>query len=476
MASLFSIIGNTSDALAAQSAQLAATAKNIANVDNPNYAREYVVLDEGRDVSISGTVLGVGLQARSIQQYASPLLDQQLRQENSLTSMYSSQQTVLQDAQSALGQSLTSSASSSAASTSTSAGDTGLASAMDRFQADLEALAANPTDPGTRQALVEDTGTLTDTFHQVDSNLAQVQTNATTQVTNSVTQANTLLANIAGLNTQIVAFENGAPGTAVSLRDSRRADLQQLSALLPITASEQSDGSVTITTPDTGGTGVTLLQRGAVQGGVAYANGTLTGGASATALGLSSGSIAGAITAATGPVQTLRDQLNALASQFVTSMNAAYNPSSTAGGNFFLGSGTTAATIAADPNLTAAGLTTGPNGAGDNTIIEAMANLGNTTFSSGSGQSITGTFASFYAGAVGQLGQTLSSANSDLQDQQNIQSMVQSQQSSLSGVNLDEEMSNLVQFQQAYQANAQIFSLLNSLTSTVLTALGTSTG
>jgi flagellar hook-associated protein 1 FlgK len=476
MAGLFSIIGNTSAALAAQSAQLAVTSKNIANVNTPNYTREYVVLGEGSDVSSNGAASGEGLQAESVRQYTDPLLNQQLRQENSLTSLYSTQQSLLEDAQSGLGQSLTSSSTSSAANTSTSTGTTGLAAAMNRLQSDVEALAASPTDIGTRQSVVEDAATLTDTFNQVDANLAQVQADGTTQITNGVSQANTLLANIATLNTQIVAFENGAPGTAVSLRDSRDADLEQLSGLMPITATEQSDGSVTVTTPEVGGQAVTLVQSGTAEGSVAYANGAVTGGAGGATLALASGSIAGAITATTGPIQTLRDQLNSLASQLVTSMNAVYNPTNAAGKNFFLSSGTTAASIAVDPNLTATGLTTGPNGAGDNSIAEAMANLGTTQFSTASGQAITGTFTSFYAAAVGQLGQTLSNTSSDLTDQQNIQTMVQNQQASVSGVNMDEEMSNLVQFQQAYQANAQVFSLLNSLTSTVLTDLGISAG
>ncbi len=44
-------------------------------------------------------------------------------------------------------------------------------------------------------------------------------------------------------------------------------------------------------------------------------------------------------------------------------------------------------------------------------------------------------------------------------------------QQSLSGVNLDEEAANLVRFQQAYQASAQIISAAQSTFSSLLAAV-----
>ncbi len=42
---------------------------------------------------------------------------------------------------------------------------------------------------------------------------------------------------------------------------------------------------------------------------------------------------------------------------------------------------------------------------------------------------------------------------------------------SISGVNLDEEAANLVRFQQAYEASAQMMQVANSLFSTLLAAI-----
>jgi len=471
MPGIFSSLNATAQALDAQTVAIATTSKNIANVSNPNYAREYVVFGSPGEVQTPQGEEELGLEATSVQQYSDPLINQQVIRELGLTASATAQQNWLQQAQAGLGESLTSTASS-ASSSSTTTGDGGLASALDTFMNGFTALAAQPNDNGTQESLLEDAQTLTQTFNSVDQNLAQVQADAGTQIGNDVTTANGLLTNIANLNSQIAAAEVNLPGSAVDLRDSREADLEQLGGIIPVTVTAQSNGEVTVTTPDTSGTGIVLVQEGTVPGGLTYANGTVTGGASGATLGLTSGSIAGALAVSTGPVQTLRDSLDSLAKQLVTSVNTAYNPSSTSGGDFFDASGTTAGTIALNPNLSPTTLAAGTSGAGDNSIAAAVAALANTTFSTSGGDAIDGTFSSYYAEAVGTLGQSLTSTTANLDDQTNIQTLVENQRSGLSGVNMDEEMSNLVQYQRAYEASSEVFNILNQLLGTVINQLG----
>ncbi len=474
MPGLFSTLDNTAQALEAQSVALAVTSKNIANVNNPNYTREYVVFGNKGEVLTPQGEQALGLQALSVQQYSDSLLNQQVISQISLTANDSSQQSWLQQAQAGLGQTLTN-ASTSPSSTSTATGDGGLASALDGFMNSFQALAAQPTDSGTRDSLIQQASTLTQTFQSVDQNLAQVQTDSTSQIGSNITSANSLLTNIATLNTQIAAAEANQPGTAVDLRDSRESDLEQLAAIIPVHVTEQTNGEDTVTTPDTSGNPVVLVQLGTVQGSLNYASGVVTGGASATALGLGAGSIQGAITAATGPLQTLRNNLNSLANELVTAVNGAYNPTSTAGGDFFNPANTTAATISLAAGLTPTTLVAG-SGGGDNSIATAVAALSNTTFSTAAGDSIDGTFSSFYSSTVGNFGQSLSTVTTNLDDNTNIQNLFESQRASISGVNMDEEMSNLVQFQQAYVASSETFNIINTLLGNEISELGASSG
>ena len=190
-------------------------------------------------------------------------------------------------------------------------------------------------------------------------------------------------------------------------------------------------------------------------------------------LGLTSGSIQGSIDASNNGIQGLRDNLNQLASQLVTSVNSVYNPSGT-GGNFFTSTGTTAATM--DPSVTVSNLQAGSSGnTGDNTVALGIANLANQQFSTSSGDQITGTFNGFYDNSVSGFGQTLAGVDDQTTNETNIQTLVSTQRSSLSGVSLDEEMANLLMYQRSYQASSQVFQTIDSLIDTTVNSLGTLT-
>jgi flagellar hook-associated protein 1 len=478
MSGFFSALSATATALDAQTQAISVASNNIANINNPNYSRESVAYSSLGAVATSHGVQSVGL-AVTVEQMRSSVLDQMVRQEASLTSGFSSQQDILQQAQAALGESLTNSSTSATANSSTTT-DSGLESAINGFFGAVQSFASDPTDNGQRQALLQQAGVLTDRFQQIDQNLAQVQAGADSQATSGVATANTLLTDIAGLNTQIASVEVNTPGSAVNLRDQREADLEQLAGLLPISATENAQGEVTVTSAAATTSGsppltgpVTLVNNGTATT-VNYGSGVLTTGAGSTLRTLTpaSGSIQGAITAGTGAVQTLRDNLDALANQLVTSVNSAYNPTSTSGGNFFDSSGTAAGTIALDSHLTNATLVAGVGAAGDNTIALAVAAVGSQVFATSGGAAIDGTISQFYANAVTGIGQAVDTANTRVTDQTNVQNIVISQRSSLSGVSLNDEMTNLMSYQRAFQASSEVFNVINGLLDQLVNRLG----
>jgi flagellar hook-associated protein 1 FlgK len=471
MPGLFASLNSTAQALGAQTVAIATTSKNLANINNASYSREYVVMGSKGAVQTPQGTEELALQALSVQQDSDSLQNQQVIRETALASTYTTEQGWYQQAQAALGETVS---STSTDSSTTGVGDTGLAQALDSFQTALQNFAATPTDNGAREALVQVAGTLSDTFNQIDGNLAAVQTSVSTQIANDVTTGNTLLTQIAQLNSQIASAESNNPGSAVDFRDQREAALEKLAAILPISVSEGANGEDTVTTPDTGSGTVTLVNKGTVTGPLAFnsSTNTLTGGAPAATLGDASGSIAGGITAMTGPIKSLRDSLDALAKQLVTSFNGAYNTTSSATGNFFTATGTTAATISVDSNLSNASLVAGSGGAADNTIALAMAALANQKFSVAGGDAIDGTLTSSLANTVSNLGQSLATANTNVTDQSSILTLVTNQRAATSGVNLDEEMSNLVQYQRAYQASSHVFNIIDDLLNTVVNQLG----
>ncbi len=469
MAGLYSTLDQTVSALNAQSVAINVTGTNLANVNNPNYARETVNIGSLGEVQTADGPESIGITAGGVTELRSSIMDAQVRNAGSTVSYYTTLQSAYQQAQAAIGQTVSSSTSA------TSAANTGLASSLTGFFNAFSSYAASPTNAGQAQAVYESASLLTQQLQSASQNLASVQAGLTSQVTSSVSTANGLLTDVAKLNGQIAQFEANAPGTAVNLRDQREGDLEQLAGMMPITVTESSNGEDLVTTPGASGSPVTLVSNASVSGSITVSGTTVSAGSPSSALALTSGSIQGSLDASTQGIQTLANNLNTLASQLVTAVNAAYNPSGT-GNNFFNASGTTAGTITLDPSVTSSNIAAGSSGnAGDNSIALAISNLATKQFSTAGGDQINGTLSNFYNNAVTGLGQTLAGVNDQVTNETNIQTLVSTQRSSVSGVSLDEEMANLLMYQRSYQASSQVFQTVDSLLDTTVNSLGTIT-
>jgi flagellar hook-associated protein 1 FlgK len=469
MAGIYATLNQTVMALSAHSRAIEITGKNLANVNNPDYARQRVIYgDRGTVITPQGAE-SLGLEALGVQQIRDALLDQQVTREIALKAMFLGEQSGYQRAQAGLGQSINRASSVGGAGASET---NGLAGAIDDFFNAFQSFAARPTDDGERQMLIQKAAILTDRFHLADTRLAQVQTDLDLEIGVDVGEANSLLANIADLNAQIGRFEHNAPGSAVDLRDQRQAQIEKLAALLPVEVRSVTNGQVELVTKDGGGNDVVLVNLASVMGTVAFNGTQITAGSPATVLGLAGGSIQGSLTARDGAIQTLRDELDQLARQFVAAVNTAYNPTN-ATGNFFAAGGVTAATINLAGGLTASTLKASDGGpAGDNTLARAVAALAGQTFSTAGGDFIDGTFSGFFSGSVSKLGQALSDANTRVENQGNIEKLVRSQRDAVSGVSLDEEMADLMKYQRSFQASSRVFNVLDELLDGIVNRLG----
>jgi flagellar hook-associated protein 1 FlgK len=74
---------------------------------------------------------------------------------------------------------------------------------------------------------------------------------------------------------------------------------------------------------------------------------------------------------------------------------------------------------------------------------------------------------------VGTVGTQTSQAQNGATAQQTLLTSAQNAQSSVQGVNLDQEAANMVQYQQAYQAAAQAIATANTLFQSLITAIQT---
>ncbi|HEX4283528.1 MAG TPA: flagellar hook-associated protein FlgK [Terracidiphilus sp.] len=443
-------------ALEATQGALNATSNNIANSNTPGYTREIPQFTENVSSTTAGQVTGGGVNLNSLQSVRDELLNLQINQQTSAQSGVDTQSSSLQQVETFF---------------STSGNDIG--SAFASFSTSLQGLSANSANAAAQQGVISSGQSLAGAFNNTANGLASVQSAADLQVTQTVGQINSLTKQIAQLNGQVHALTSaGKDGGTVE--DQRDQLVQQLSKLTSVSISQSSDGEV-ITT----GNGSPL-----VIGGQSLNLQTTTGtngfqevldsqGNDITP-SIQGGQLGGAIQVRDQVVPGYLTQLNTLATQFATAFNTAQGQGFDSNGNTGQAFFTVPATGAAaglsvaitNPSLIAVS-SDGSVGSNGN-----VANLSATlTTALPSGQ----TAAQSYSNLVFQVGNDTSNASAESSGiGQNLLQLT-NQQSSVSGVSIDEETTNLIRYQTAYEAAARIISTVQQL-NTVTLNMGSSGG
>jgi flagellar hook-associated protein 1 FlgK len=154
----------------------------------------------------------------------------------------------------------------------------------------------------------------------------------------------------------------------------------------------------------------------------------------------------------------------------ITEVNAAHSGgfalNGATGAAFFTGTDAASikvnAALAGDPSLVQISGTSGS--AGDNQVGLALGQLAEKKIGALNNQS----FSQNYSGTVAKLGQALSSSNSDAADQQVVSTMLLNQRASVSGVSIDEEMSDMMKYQKAFQASAKLITTVDDMLNTII--------
>ena len=465
--------------LANQQAAISTIGNNISNVNTPGYARQRVNLvtsvqnGQGGEYDMGSAISGV-------ESLRSPLLDSLVQQSLGNQGYADNQSSLTSTVQDSLGEQFTSAGSSSSSGTVVS-GSGPIQDALSTFFSAMQALASSPSDPTARQIVVQDGAALSSAINSAYQRVQATQGQIASNATSLTTQINQLSKQIASLNQQITLSEATSGSSANGLTDTRTADIEKLSGLVNITATTQPDGSVNVALADNpsvllvsgidgGGAGSTQSLSASYNANAAVPltiSGSTTGSLGAGVP--SSGSLGSDLNVAndvigspaasgnTGILGALDGLANQLSTQVNTQNAAGFDLNGTAGGAIFTGTGAADiavdSTVAANPSLVAAGNGSGPL---DGSNALAMAQVQNSA-------SITPALQTMVAG----LGQTVSAAASNQTIQDQVTKQLQTQRDSVSGVSIDEEMTNLIKFQQAYSASARFISTISSMYSTL---------
>jgi len=452
--SLISTLSSATQALEAQEEALSVTNNNIANANTPDYSREIVNMVEAAATEENGVSLGNGVNVESVTSVQDQLLTLRIQQQTSDQSSASAQVTALDDIQTLFPTSGTS-----------------LSSALSTFFTSLTALSDSPDSSTDRDAVISDAQTLVGQFNSISSGLSSPIATLNTTVSTDVTSINNLTAQAASLNQQIAA-QNGTGQPSATLTDQLTAVETSLATLTNISVVHTSDGD-TITT----GNGTPL-----VVGDQSLALSTTTDSAGNTQVldssgnnitsDISSGDLGGTITVRDTDIPSLLSSLDTFANEFATAFNSAqtegYNATGTAGTALFTVSSTVAGSAATislattDPNAIAA---SSDGTSGSNGNVANLTAIQTSVLSSGYSSTDQA------ANLTYQVGELTSDATADQTAITTSLTSLTDQQSSVSGVSIDEESANLIRYQQAYEAAAKVVTTIESLFDTTISMI-----
>ncbi|MCX8051455.1 MAG: flagellar hook-associated protein FlgK [Chlorobi bacterium] len=465
-------------ALLASQRGLDVTSNNIANVNTAGYSRQALMLRPGETVSLGGTMIGMGVLTAGIRQFRDSLIERDWRTYTAAQNRYQQDATILAQIEQALGE----------------PGDQTLQTAMQRFFDAASQLAANPSRLSDRQLFVARASDLAAQFNRSSLAIEDIRSSTFVRTTQDVERVNQLLSTIASLNRRIAGSGNASGQTAPSLTDEQTQALQELSKYLDVTAARDDSGSLTVSS-----NGMVLVSLDTalslrVQKNLDSATGETT---LAFSVEKPDGTTVGSLVPRSGELASLAEhynitlnplttssgfsiarELDRLARTFADRVNAIAaggyglndtGPTPPARAIFVPSSGSTitASTISinsllvTDPAAVPTSAT--PNTPGNSDIITAIAAL-----------ATDGTFLDsmtpegYYGSIASRLAQMGASTNDRLSAAKTILEQVNSERESLSGVNLDEEATNLITYQRSFEAAARIVTATSDMLATVI--------
>jgi flagellar hook-associated protein 1 len=446
MGSLNASLATALSGLIADQGALEATTNNVANANTPGYSREEPVLAASDPVVVEPLTFGSGVTLQSVESIRDPILETRIAQETQGQGQYNALVSALQQLQ---------------VNFPSSGGSIG--TAISNFFDSVNQLATSPSDLSVRQDVLTAADNLASAFNQTADSLTSQQGNLDLSVVQTVGQINQLTAQIAQLNTQIDNLQN-AGESAGTFIDQRTQAIDQLSSLVDV-SEIQSDNSITLTTAS--GTPLVADQQSFQLSTAPVASGhedVFYQGNDITST-IASGQLGGEIQARDQQIPAILSQLDTLASGLANAVNGVqaqgFDLNGNAGTNLFnpppaSGTGAAASLSVAitDPSLIAA---SSDGTAGSNGNADAMYALGGASIIDG--QSPT----DYYSNIVFNVGNAASNATAEQTASSQVLQQLQNQRGAISGVSLDEEAANMIQYQEAYSASAQVINTVNDM-------------
>lgn len=452
-------------------AQMATTGHNITNASSDGFSRQRVVtenIESGDKVQKGVFAVGLGARVARVERVNDEYLEKQIRNTQRELSYHEEKEMGLKQVEDIFNE---------------MNGD-GISRLMTRFFNDMRKLADEPESRAMRESLRESTQAMAHQFRLIRSQLEEVRQHFDSRIEGYVGEANILGGQIVELNHRIHISE-ASGGTPNDLMDKRDLALKKLASLLNINTQKDTHGNISV---DIRGGGsfltentvrnITVERSGSDDQGKAdgsFSIRTLGGTMDNVTHLISGGKLGALIELRDRTISQSVDRLDELAFTLSQTVNAIHSQGVTANGatgvNFFKPLLTQkgaaeaiglSAAVESDVNAIATGFEL--DAPGDNRVILAITEL--------QGQKLMGdghsTLDEWYNSVVSDVGVLSSKNRFGLNQQKDIMSQMGKMRDQISGVSIDEESANLMQFQHVFEASAKVIEVAEEMLKTIL--------
>lgn len=434
---------------------LSVTSNNVINADTPGYSRQRLE-KEPVSVRMTGYQAGLGVNITSITRLRNEMADIQLNNKRQSMGFMQSKAKIFEQMEAFM---------------ATDSGrdlDLHVSRLFDAFSE----LSTDPQDFSVRNNLIAEAEQLTDKLGDMSQNIDNTSEMVRDSALNSLTSVNELLGELAELNKTIVHSQaSGQPDYAAL--DLQVRKLEELSEIIDFDSQVTDNGTLELRVG-----GITVLNESGAKTVKAEVNDVdkvfrlrLENGKT---LEVKGGQLGGSIEMFEEEIPSIKERLDLVASTLVEKFNEihiqGYGVEDSTVRNFFNPAFTTAADIQLNEDIRNnhqhIAASSQPGEAGNGDIASQIADLRNDTVVGG--RKLT----DYAIELISKPGEHISDLNSKIEARDSEIQMLTIQQERESGVNIDEELSMMIQYQNAYQGAAKVMSAAQQMLDTLISIVG----
>lgn len=454
----------------ASKAGIATTGHNIANSTTEGYSRQRVqqTTDVPRHGVGSKGLVGQGTLVDRVERVNDRYLEKHLRNAGREVAYGEEKDTMLRQVESIFNE----------------MGGDGLNRVMTKFFNEFRKLSNDPDNEAVRQSVREGAQAMVNDFKRLRSAVDEVRRHIDSRIENGVKEVNAMADEIRSLNTQIKEYEIGG-ASPNDLLDKRDLILKKLGSYMSVNMHTDSEGAYSVEIPNVGplvvgGRSETFsVERSPADGrGKPEAAFDIKSSSSANNVithSLKGGKLGALLDVRDRSIGTILDRLDDLAYNVATAVNQVhrqgYTRNNMTGVDFFAqpmqrerAAEYLSLSNAVQSNVDFIAAAAMPDSPADNRIAGALAALqGERLMGDG-----TSTVDDFYNSIVADVGVATNRNTTDLNQKRDQLSQLNKFREQISGVSIDEETTNLLQYQHTFDASAKVIQVADEMLKTVL--------